>query len=134
MASSSPSLRNLYKNHPDIWTFPQANQTASSPSSSSVLGSSKWDGQIKSQSTSSLAALRDEEDTVVSANIVLNGLLASALLQYATTAIAMPLEVGKLLLQIQYVPQEMDHWEAEPTLAEEVEQEVRTGCNSLDIY
>jgi hypothetical protein len=35
-------------------------------------------------------------------------LLASAFLQYTTTAIAMPWEVGKVLLQVQWVPKRIE--------------------------
>jgi mitochondrial fusion and transport protein UGO1 len=50
---------------------------------------------------------------------VLKGLLATAFMQYTSTAIAMPWEVGKMLLQVQWVPR--DAGEPEPELEEEEE-------------
>jgi fusion and transport protein UGO1 len=38
--------------------------------------------------------------------LLLRSLVASALLQYTSTALVMPLEVGKLLLQIQWIPRD----------------------------
>jgi fusion and transport protein UGO1 len=38
--------------------------------------------------------------------MAIKALVASGALQYATTAIAMPFEVGKVLLQIQWVPKD----------------------------
>ena len=52
--------------------------------------------------SASLAADADEPGFNVS--LVLQGLVASALLQYATTAVSIPWEVGKTLLQVQWVP------------------------------
>lgn len=46
--------------------------------------------------------------------VALKALLASAFLQYTTTAIAMPWEVGKVLLQVQWVPQSLDSQLDEP--------------------
>ncbi|PVF93171.1 mitochondrial carrier [Serendipita vermifera] len=40
--------------------------------------------------------------------VALKALLASAFLQYTTTAIAMPWEVGKVLLQVQWVPKRIE--------------------------
>jgi fusion and transport protein UGO1 len=36
--------------------------------------------------------------------LLVKSLVASAVLQYTSTAIAMPWEVGKMLLQVQWVP------------------------------
>lgn len=56
--------------------------------------------------------------------LLLKTLVASAFLQYTTTAIAMPWEVGKLLLQVQWVPRDAAESDDEETLVEEVVEEV----------
>ena len=47
-------------------------------------------------------------------------MFATILLQYASTAIAMPFEVGKTLLQVQYVPKDGP----EPADSSEIELEL----------
>lgn len=49
----------------------------------------------------------------INARLVLKGVAASAFMQYASTALVMPWEVGKLLLQIQWVPRESEELQAE---------------------
>ncbi|KAG8798158.1 hypothetical protein FRC17_007547, partial [Serendipita sp. 399] len=44
----------------------------------------------------------------IAPRIALKALLASAFIQYTTTAIAMPWEVGKVLLQVQWVPKSLE--------------------------
>lgn len=45
-------------------------------------------------------------------------MFVQAFLQYSSTAIAMPWEVGKLLLQVQWVPRDAGEVGASPNLAE----------------
>lgn len=45
--------------------------------------------------------------------MLLKALIASAFLQYTTTAIAMPWEVGKVMLQVQWIPKDVDADEVE---------------------
>jgi fusion and transport protein UGO1 len=48
----------------------------------------------------------------------------AGMLQYATTAIAMPFEVGKVLLQVQWIPKEhLMPVETEPTLQAQEDEE-----------
>jgi fusion and transport protein UGO1 len=44
------------------------------------------------------------EPYTIDAVLLVKSLVASAVLQYTSTAFAMPWEVGKLLLQVQWVP------------------------------
>ena len=55
--------------------------------------------------------------------IALKALLASAFLQYTTTAIAMPWEVGKVLLQVQWVPKRFEEGEFGLELELEMDEE-----------
>lgn len=56
--------------------------------------------------------------------LLLKTLVASAFLQYTTTAIAMPWEVGKLLLQVQWVPRDAAESDDEEPVVEVVEEVV----------
>ena len=56
---------------------------------------------------------------------LLKWLIASAVLGYTTTAIAMPWEVGKCLLQVQWVPRDAEQVDDSEPLTEEVAEEVR---------
>lgn len=57
--------------------------------------------------------------------LLLKTLIASAVLGYTTTAIAMPWEVGKCLLQVQWVPRDAGQVDdTEEPVTEEVAEEV----------
>ena len=56
--------------------------------------------------------------------LLLKTLIASAILRYITTAIAMPWEVGKCLLQVQWVLRDMEQINNSEPLTEEVVEEV----------
>ena len=55
--------------------------------------------------------------------LLLKGLIAGAVLQYTSTALAMPFEVGKLLLQVQWVPRDLSLLEGTTVKEEEYEEE-----------
>lgn len=55
--------------------------------------------------------------------LLLKGLIAGAVLQYTSTALAMPFEVGKLLLQVQWVPRDLSMLEGPAVKEEEYEEE-----------
>lgn len=59
---------------------------------------------------------------------MLKGFLASELLQYTGTALVMPWEVGKVLLQIQWIPRDAEGSETEGSRVVE-EDEV---CTCVD--
>jgi hypothetical protein len=60
-------------------------------------------------------------------------LIASALLGYTTTAIAMPWEVGKCLLQVQWVPIDAEQVDDSEPPIEEVAEEVCPFFTSFSI-
>lgn len=66
--------------------------------------------------------------------LLLKTLVASAFLQYTTTAIAMPWEVGKLLLQVQWVPRDAVESDDEEPIVEEVVEEVLSDDSAEDSY
>lgn len=55
--------------------------------------------------------------------LLLKALIAGAVLQYTSTALAMPFEVGKLLLQVQWVPRDLSLLEGSTVKEEEYEEE-----------
>ena len=130
--SSPASLRDLYAAPSNAWTFapPSANNTQ--PEVPVAGTSHQWTARPASnplfELSASLAPHEDESGFDVS--VVLKGLMASALLQYATTAVAIPWEVGKTLLQVQWVPRNADEMtHAAPAVIElEDEDAVSVRC------
>jgi mitochondrial fusion and transport protein UGO1 len=68
------------------------------------------------------------EPGYITASVILKGIVASAFLQYGSTAIAMPWEVGKMLLQVQWVPRDTDSLKSLASNTNDDEEEV---CSSI---
>ena len=93
-------------------------------SSSSIIpnpssGQLKWSSRPAHNSVFDLSPSLDPNDPSghgLDIKILLPAALASALLQYTSTALAMPWEVGRVLLQVQWVPRDVG--EIEPTVTE----------------
>ncbi|KAF4572608.1 hypothetical protein EYR36_007116 [Pleurotus pulmonarius] len=134
------SLRGSY-NDPTSnsgWTFVPApgspesnlNTTTTIPDTAPVSGSAyQWSTRPSHNSIFDLSpSLSPSSDDFVAidATLVFRSLVASALLQYASSAMAMPWEVGKMLLQVQWVPRNVDEPE------EEVEQVAEDDDNFSD--
>ncbi|KAJ7655188.1 mitochondrial carrier domain-containing protein [Mycena polygramma] len=112
---SSASLRGLYSDPSSAWSFVQS--AAATPSNSSTQPATapayQWSSRPSHNSIFDLSPeLADPSDGIDPINL-LKTLAASAVLQYTSTAIAMPWEVAKLLLQVQWVPR--DAGEPEPS-------------------
>ncbi|KIJ68718.1 hypothetical protein HYDPIDRAFT_24971 [Hydnomerulius pinastri MD-312] len=127
--SSNPSLRDLYNPPSSQWAFvppPLPNSNAPGPSPANASSTSyQWSTRPAPNSIFDLSpSLNIGEPSSVNVPLLFRSLVASALLQYSSTAMAMPLEVGKLLLQIQWVPRDASSTTQEPE--EEVEEEVET--------
>jgi fusion and transport protein UGO1 len=114
-------LRDLYTDTSSAWSFtpPNSSQiTNGSPTTPPLgvqAGSSRsihWSNKPAHNSIFDLAPSLDlNEPSRIPASDLLRTFLASALLQYTSSAIAMPWEVGKLLLQVQWVPRDNIHSE-----------------------
>lgn len=113
--SSNPSLRDLYNPPSSPWSF--ANP------------SYQWNAGPASSSVFDLAPVIEPPSANMS--LLFRSLVASALLQYSSTGIAMPLEVGKLLLQIQWVPR--DTVVTRPESEEQIEEEEYVGIHSYSM-
>jgi hypothetical protein len=123
------------------WGNPSGGSTVTAnnaPSPSSFAGSSYATGSYPFENTAygDAGAAYGYVYTSSGPKIALKALLASAFLQYTTTAIAMPWEVGKVLLQVQWVPKRFEEGELSLELELEMEDEedndelVRRGrCN-----
>ena len=107
--TSPTSLRDLYAPPPNTWSFnaPPPNGTDAVGAAAAPSTSYQWSTRQPSSSLLGLSgSLPDDEGLDVKALVV--GLLTSALLQYATTAVAVPWEVSKTLLQVQWIPRDLD--------------------------
>jgi len=131
--ASPPSLRTLYKSQHDIWSFPQGSPSSSHPTPGPSTSTSNATWNPPKKPTLDTVRVSDVED-LVSPNAVLNGLLAAALMQYSTAAVAMPWEVGKLLLQIQHVPQLVEDPDESPLPAEPSSELQQESSDSEDSY
>jgi fusion and transport protein UGO1 len=121
MTSSSASLRGLYSDPSSAWSFVQSIPAIPSNSSSQPAPTAQpyqWSSRPSHNSIFDLAPeLADPSDGIDPINL-LKTLAASAVLQYTSTAIAMPWEVAKLLLQVQWVPRDAGDPEP-PEIAED---------------
>ena len=63
--------------------------------------------------------------------LLIKSLIAGAVLQYTSTALAMPFEVGKLLLQVQWVPRDLSLLEGPTIIEEEYEEEAEVTDSPL---
>lgn len=111
------SLRDLYIDPNQAWAFvpPTVNGTAGAAASSSSAvadlapppHSFQFSTRPSHNSIYDLSpGLADMEPSGANAAQLFKAFVASAVLQYTSTALAMPWEVGKTLLQVQWVPRD----------------------------
>lgn len=114
MTAPSSSLRELYSDPSSTWSFvpnlpaPNSNSSVVDPVAAPGL---QWNSRPAHNSIFDLSPDLNE-GTGINAVTLLKALTASAVLHYTSTAIAMPWEVGKLLLQVQWVPRVSQDTEA----------------------
>lgn len=134
--SAPASLRELYIDPSSAWAFipptsPQPVQ-ASEPAPSGP--SYQWSTRPSHNSIFDLSPSLDlSEPSSSNAANLLKTLVASAVLQYTSTAIAMPWEVGKLLLQVQWVPRHVGEPE-EPEYIEENDDVLSDSSNDESYF
>lgn len=117
--NSPSSLRDLYIDPSQAWTFvpPIPGAAVKAVSEPLLEGSDppvhQWSMRPSPNSIFDLSPSLDlSEPAGINAIQLFKALVASAILQYTSTAIVMPWEVGKMLLQVQWVPR--DAGEPEP--------------------
>lgn len=102
------SLRDLYTSPSSGWSFNAPPTNASDASTAQpVTVSYGWTTHSGSNPLLGLSGtLPDDEGIDVKA--LMMRFLTSALTQYASSAVAIPWEVGKTLLQVQWIPKDID--------------------------
>ncbi|KAI0308024.1 mitochondrial carrier [Multifurca ochricompacta] len=133
------SLRDLYSTNPSTWTFSPPSNSTSSPSSAPI---SSPPSSISSHTFSSRPVQNSifelspslAEPGGLDLGLLLKTLVASAILEYTTTAIAMPWEVGKCLLQVQWIPRDAGQGDDGELATEEVTEEVSDDESGEESY
>lgn len=140
MSSTPSSLRDLYSTPSNPWTFAQNTDNNTNAASSSLASTSNakppsYVFQPPRPAQNSVFELSPSllEPGGVDVSLLVKTVVASAVLQYATTAIAMPWEVGKLLLQVQWVPRDAGEVEEEEIVEEVVEEVVHILLQILNL-
>lgn len=127
LPSRPASLRDLYSPPPTDWSF----NPVSSPGSSANGGSSSsaWSSRAPPPKPRVLELSPYPYDEpggageyIFDTRSMIKVLIGNALLQYATTGIAMPFEVAKILMQCQWVPREVPREELEEVIIEVPEE------------
>ena len=108
-SAGSGSLRDQYAAPPPSWSFVPPESLNSSSSNGARLQVEKdpsfqWSTRPRQNSIYDLSPDLDIEPNTPNAVALLRAFAASAILQYLGAAIENPFEVGKTLLQIQYIP------------------------------
>ena len=131
MSDNPSSLRDLYTNPPPDWTFVPPSvggNSFSSPGASHTTNHTPSYTFYDRPPQNSIFELSPglAEPGGMDVRLLLRAAIASALLQYTSTAIAMPWEVAKCLLQVQWVPRDAGETIGEEAVQEEeaVEEEV----------
>ncbi|KAJ4476598.1 mitochondrial carrier domain-containing protein [Lentinula aciculospora] len=135
--NSSSSLRDLYSDQSSTWSFtlppPDVPGGAAIATNSTQPGPSTPSFQWKSSRAphNSIFDLSPDLNDISEINLIqiFKTVVASAMLQYSSTAIAMPWEVGKLLLQVQWVPRDVQDTES---IHEVPEEEQTSDTDSED--
>ncbi|KAI5124403.1 hypothetical protein M0805_008287 [Coniferiporia weirii] len=126
------SLRDSYSTPLSSWSFiPPTNNSASSSAPAPALApglepSYQWSSRPRPNSIYELSPDLNFEPSTLNALSLLRAAAASAILQYLSTAVVNPFEVGKTLLQVQYVPKDavaVEDMEMDPVQEEEISDE-----------
>jgi len=130
-SSPSPSLRDMYAPSQASWSFvpSQNNNTSPSAVTSNVPQTTyEWSAGAPTNPIFDLSSsLSLTEPSGVEIKLLIKSLIAGGVLQYTSTALAMPFEVGKLLLQVQWVPRDLSLLEGPTVIEEEYEEAEVTG-------
>ena len=123
MSSQSTSLRDLYTKPSSGWSFTPIVPNGSTSNDTTPLASAevtyKWTTKPATNSPLDLSPGLDLEPTAPNAKAWAKALIASAVLHYTSAAIAQPWEVGRTLLQVQYIPRSVSAIEDTAASAEE---------------
>ena len=130
--SNPSSLRDLYSTNPPTWSFTTpSNPTRPPPLPSSSSNPSHTLSSRPIQNSVFELSPALAEPGGLELGLLIKTLVASAVLEYTTTVIAMPWEVGKCLLQVQWVPRDAGQMDDVVLATEEVTEEVRRGLFTI---
>ena len=124
------SLRDAYSPPTNEWTF-VAIPTSGTPSSAGSAGPSTSASTWSAGPPPSRARVLDlspypyeeiDSDAALDTKSAFRWLVSAAVLQYATTGIAMPFEVAKILMQCQWIPKDAIEGES-PITTEEAHED-----------
>jgi fusion and transport protein UGO1 len=122
--TSSPSLRDLYIDPSNAWAFVPSVPNPSGPPPEPVGQAYQWSARPTRNSIFELSPSFDlSEPEGINAVALAKSLVASAFLQYTSCALVNPWEVGKLLLQVQWVPRDAGDPQPEVEYIEEEHEE-----------
>ncbi|KAJ7770831.1 mitochondrial carrier domain-containing protein [Mycena maculata] len=138
MTSSSASLRGLYSDPSSAWSFVQSLPATASnstvPAQSTSAPAYQWSSRPSHNSIFDLSPeLADPSDGIDPIHL-LKTLAASVILQYTSSAIAMPWEVGKLLLQVQWVPRDAGEPDSTELPDDDEDDALSDSSNDNDSY
>ncbi|KAM6497993.1 Mitochondrial carrier domain containing protein [Amanita muscaria] len=134
--SAPSSLRDLYVDPSSAWAFEVPKTTIPTKDAGAGISAPayQWSTRPPRNSVFELSPSLDfSEPSEIDTGRLLRTVVASALLQYTSTAIANPWEVGKLLLQVQWVPRDAGEPETPDTIEEFEEDALSDGSNE-DAY
>lgn len=123
-SQSASSLRDLYNKPSSSWSFvPVVDNNGNGASSSSAVSpaeasSYQWSSR---NSLYDISSGIDIEPSSLNVSHAVQGAAMSALLVFFSTAVEIPWEVGKTLLQVQYVPRDANAVEEPEEVHEEEE-------------
>ena len=123
--SSSGSLRDLNTDSRPTWTFVPPSDNSTTPSvgpPADPSSSYQWTARPRPNSIYELSPDLDFEPNAPNAVALIRAATASALLQYLSAALENPWEVGKTLLQVQYVPRDVQAAEEAEAIQEDEEE------------
>ncbi|KZT65565.1 mitochondrial carrier [Daedalea quercina L-15889] len=112
MTTPPTSLRDFYATSSNAWSFIPASLPGSPENSTDIYSpgnsssSYEWSTRTNLNPLFDLSATYAANEDGIDVKLVLQGLLTAALSSYASQALTMPFEVGKTLLQVQWMPRD----------------------------
>ena len=131
-SSSSSSLRGLYSTPHSSWSFSPSvpdngsSSASTSPSQHPSQSAYQWTTRPKQNSIMDLSPGLRMEPNAPNFMLLLKAACASAVLTYASGVVEVPWEVGRTLLQVQYVPRDA---KAVEDIDDESSEEAVSFCN-----
>lgn len=112
MTTPPTSLRDFYATPSNAWSFVPANlpgtpENATDLYDSTASSSYEWSTRTGFNPLFDLSSSYGVNEDGVDVKLVLQGLVTAALSSYASQALTMPFEVGKTLLQVQWIPRDV---------------------------